>query len=61
MPRDEIIEISKNEAIENAVKKGAEEKSIEIIDFEEIPLSYLPSNAVTIKTRAVGNIKNEFN
>ena len=61
LPRDEIIEISKNEAIENAVKKGAEEKSIEIIDFEEIPLSYLPSNAVTIKTRAVGNIKNEFN
>ena len=61
LSRDEIIEISKNEAIENAVKKGAEKKSIEIIDFEEIPLSYLPSNAVTIKTRAVGNIKNEFN
>ena len=61
LSRNEIIEISKNEAIENAVKKGAEKKSIEIIDFEEIPLSYLPSNAVTIKTRAVGNIKNEFN
>ena len=61
LSRNEIIEISKNEAIENAVKKGAEKKSIEIIDFEEIPLSYLPSNAVTIKTRVVGNIKNEFN
>ena len=61
LSRNEIIEISKNEAIENAVKKGAEKKSVEIIDLEEIPLSYLPSNAVTIKTRAIGNIKNEFN
>ena len=61
LSRDEIIEISKNEAIENAVKKGAEKKSVEIIDLEEIPLSYLPSNAITIKTRAVGNIKNKFN
>ena len=61
LSRNEIIEISKNEAIENAIKKGAEKKSIEIIDLEEIPLSYLPSNAVTIKTRAIGNISNEFN
>ena len=61
LSRNEIIEISKNEAIENAITKGAEKKSIEIIDLEEIPLSYLPSNAVTIKTRAIGNISNEFN
>ena len=61
LSRNEIIEISKNVAIENAIKKGAEKKSIEIIDLEEIPLSYLPSNAVTIKTRAIGNISNEFN
>ena len=53
--------VEENEAIKNAIKKGAEKKSIEIIDLEEIPLSYLPSNAVTIKTRAIGNISNEFN
>ena len=61
LSRDEIIKISKNEAIQNAITKGADKNTIEIIDFEEIPLSYLPSNAITIKTRVVGNIKDEFN
>ena len=61
LSRDEIIKISKNEAIQNAIAKGADKNTIEIIDFEEIPLSYIPSNAITIKTRVVGNIKNEFN
>ena len=61
LSRDEIIKISKNEAVQNAIKKGADQNTVEIIDLEEIPLSYLPSNAITIKTRAVGNIKSELN
>ena len=61
LSRNEIIKISKNEAVQNAIKKGADQNTVEIIDLEEIPLSYLPSNAITIKTRAVGNIKSELN
>ena len=57
MTRDEILLSSKNEAIKNAISKGADKNTIEIIDVEEIPLAYLPSNAITVKTRVVGNIK----
>ena len=58
MTRDEILLSSKNEAIKNAISKGADKNTIEIIDVEEIPLAYLPSNAITVKTRVVGNIQN---
>jgi len=47
-----------DEAIKNAISKGADKNTIEIIDVEEIPLAYLPSNAITVKTRVVGNIQN---
>jgi len=57
MTREEILLSSKNEAIKNAISKGADKNTIEIIDVEEIPLAYLPSNAITVKTRVVGNIK----
>ena len=58
MTREEILLSSKNEAIKNAISKGADKNTIEIIDVEEIPLAYLPSNAITVKTRVVGNIQN---
>jgi len=31
-------------------------ESIEIVDIEEIPLTYLPSNALRVKVKAVGNL-----
>lgn len=58
MTREEILNASKHDAINNAINKGADKQTIEIIDVEEIPLSYLPSNAITVKTKAVGNISN---
>ncbi|WP_332900384.1 hydantoinase/oxoprolinase family protein [Haladaptatus sp. CMSO5] len=54
MTRDEAIQNAKDEAIENALAAGADTESIEIVDIEEVPLSYLPGNAVRIKVKAAG-------
>jgi hypothetical protein len=56
LPRDEALTQAKQEATEKAVAAGAHERSITIVDVEEIPLSYLPSNAVRIRVKAVGDL-----
>jgi len=55
--RDTVIEEVKAMATAEAVKAGAEESSIEIVELEEIPLVYLPSNAVRFRVKAVGDLK----
>ncbi|MCK5093368.1 MAG: hydantoinase/oxoprolinase family protein, partial [Spirochaetes bacterium] len=55
--RDAVIEEVKEAAKNEAVKAGAAEETIEIVDLEEIPLAYLPSNAVRFRVKAVGKLK----
>ncbi len=55
--REKVIEEVKEAAREEAIKAGAEESTVEIVDIEEIPLAYLPSNAVRFKVKAVGDLK----
>lgn len=54
--RDEAMDDAKSEAIGNAIEAGSAEDSVEIIDIEEVPLSYLPGNAVRIKVKAAGDL-----
>ena len=54
--RDTVVEEVKVAAKKEAVKAGAKEETIEIVDLEEIPLAYLPSNAVRFKAKAVGEL-----
>ncbi|MBN2325130.1 MAG: hydantoinase/oxoprolinase family protein [Spirochaetes bacterium] len=54
--REAVIEEVKEAALEEAVKAGASRDSVEIIDVEEIPLAYLPSNAVRFRVKAVGTL-----
>ncbi|MBD1147890.1 alcohol dehydrogenase catalytic domain-containing protein [Pelagibacterales bacterium SAG-MED31] len=56
MGRDQSIENAKKDAIERALQAGAIKDSINIIELEEIPLSYLPSGSVRIHAKAVGDI-----
>jgi N-methylhydantoinase A/oxoprolinase/acetone carboxylase beta subunit len=56
LPRDEALAQARQEATEKAIAAGANEESITIVDVEEIPLSYLPSNAVRIRVKAVGDL-----
>ena len=56
MSREEALELAKNEAAGKAIEAGGDPNSIEIVDIEEIPLTYLPSNALRVKIKAVGNL-----
>jgi len=56
MSRDEALAQAKEEATQKALAAGAEEKTIEVVEVEEVPLTYLPSNAVRIRVKAVGDL-----
>jgi len=50
---DEAVRLAR----ERACAAGAEAESVEILDLEEIPLAYLPGNAVRIKAKAAGALR----
>ncbi|NLV03251.1 hydantoinase/oxoprolinase N-terminal domain-containing protein [Haloferax volcanii] len=54
MDREGAIQHAKDEATDNALAAGADPDSVDIVDIEEVPLSYLPGNAVRIKVKAAG-------
>lgn len=39
-----------------AVKEGADEQTLSVIDMMEVPLAYLPGNAVRYYLRVVGDL-----
>jgi len=55
--RDAVIEEVKEAARAEALKAGADEGTLEIVEIDEIPLAYLPSNAVRFRVKAVGKLK----
>jgi N-methylhydantoinase A/oxoprolinase/acetone carboxylase beta subunit len=55
--RDTVIEEVKEAAKNEALKAGADKNTVEIVDVEEIPLAYLPSNAVRFRVKAVGQLR----
>ncbi len=54
--RDEAMSDAESEAVERAVRAGADRDTVDIIDIEEVPLSYLPGNAVRMKVKAAGEL-----
>jgi N-methylhydantoinase A/oxoprolinase/acetone carboxylase beta subunit len=59
LSRDEALEQAREQATEKAVAAGADPGGIEIVDVEEVPLAYLPSNATRIRVKAVGELSLE--
>ena len=55
--RAEALASAHREATQRCVAAGALPESIQIVDVEEIPLAYLPSNAVRIRVKAVGTLR----
>lgn len=56
LERDDAIVQARQEAIDDAITAGADPDTIEIVDFEEIPISYLPGNAVRMRAKAAGDL-----
>lgn len=57
--RDTAIAAACAEAIERCVMAGAKADTVTVVDVEEVPLSYLPSNAVRLTVKAVGDLDKE--
>ena len=56
MTRDEAMAEARNVTAQRAVDAGADPATVEITDVDEIPLTYLPSNAIRIRVKAVGDL-----
>ena len=56
VPREQALAQAKEEASQRVRREGAVPESVEIVEVEEIPLSYLPGNATRIRVKAVGTL-----
>jgi len=57
--RESVIDEARQEAIDRAVAAGADPGAVEIVDFDEVPLPYLPGNATRVRCKAVGDLSLE--
>jgi len=57
LSRQDAITLAEKEARANAVSAGADNESLIIVELEDLPLAYLPGNALRIRMRLVGDIK----
>ncbi len=51
MTREDAIAAATAQAIERAVAAGAERATLETVDIEDMPLAYLPGNALRVRVR----------
>ena len=56
LPRAEAISRAEAQATERAVAAGADRASLETVDVEDMPLAYLPGNALRVRVRVVGEM-----
>jgi N-methylhydantoinase A/oxoprolinase/acetone carboxylase beta subunit len=57
MNRTQALDEASRLARERACSAGATPESVELVELEEIPLAYLPGNAIRVKVKAVGALK----
>jgi N-methylhydantoinase A/oxoprolinase/acetone carboxylase beta subunit len=55
--RESILAEAREMACEKACRAGADPDTLELIEREEIPLAYLPGNAVRLRVKVVGRLK----
>ena len=54
--REEAIADCSSAAVSRAVAAGADPATIEVVDIDEVPLTYVPSSATRVRVKAVGNL-----
>lgn len=54
--REAVLDEARQEAIDRAVAAGADPSKVSIVDFDEVPLPYLPGNATRVRCKAVGDL-----
>ncbi|OPA80307.1 hydantoinase subunit beta [Paenibacillus selenitireducens] len=56
MTYDEAMAEARSHAIEQAVLAGADRATVQIVLTEDIPIAYLPGNALLVKVKAAGRL-----
>lgn len=56
-PREKAIAMVKEEAIQNAIKAGADPETVDIVEAEDVPLQYYPGNTCRIRVKAAGELR----
>src|SRR5271157_2071255 len=56
LPRSEAIALAEAQANERAVAAGADRASLATVDVEDMPLAYLPGNALRVRVRVAGEM-----
>lgn len=56
MTYDEVMKEARRHAIEQAVLAGADPDTVQIVFTEDIPIAYLPGNALLVKVKAAGRL-----
>ena len=54
--REQAIADCSAAAVARAVAAGADPSSVEVVEIDEVPLTYVPSNATLVRVKAIGNL-----
>ncbi len=54
--RESVLQDARDTARAQAVAAGATEESVEILEVDQIPISYLPGNPTRLRVKAVGDL-----
>jgi N-methylhydantoinase A/oxoprolinase/acetone carboxylase beta subunit len=54
--REEALTEARNEAVARAVAAGADPATVELLEIDEVPLTYLPSNATLVRVKVAGKL-----
>jgi N-methylhydantoinase A/oxoprolinase/acetone carboxylase beta subunit len=61
LSREEAIAAAEAQARERAILAGAERGTLQTVDVEDIPLAYLPGNALRVRVRVAGEMASSTN
>jgi N-methylhydantoinase A/oxoprolinase/acetone carboxylase beta subunit len=61
LSREEAIAAAEAQARECAIAAGAERGTLQTVDVEDIPLAYLPGNALRVRVRVAGEMASSTN
>ncbi|MCY0909359.1 MAG: hydantoinase/oxoprolinase family protein [Sulfobacillus thermotolerans] len=54
--REDVLQEAEDQARADAVRAGADPSTLELVEVEEIPLAYLPSNASRVRVTVAGKL-----
>lgn len=55
--RADVLDAARAQAIAKAVEAGAHPETVAIVEIDEIPLTYMPGNAIRFRVKAVGDLE----